>query len=474
MTRRRRGTIIVLTIIAVAVWVWAISVNIAAAVERFASPTGVGTGTCISADCTVARALNQLQCGDTLTLRDGAYTGATGMLLADSSSTPSALVCSSGAPVVVQAQNDGAVSFDGQSTRSVCKFNGTVWWTVLGFDCHHGGATSGNNSTLDVVNAANFTMRRVVAWDASDGPADNLQVGIIRDSADVLIEDSAFFGLAVETFLDFGLNARVTYRRLWIRAEGSNAFPAAPGRGANPVQWNYTQEQHPTPALVENVIAVSCSNRGPCWYGTNWLRHTAQSPFVRVYGYIEYYNGLGLLRSGDVITSDGNYSGILLQDVMVHANGLARSPYGFGSGTNVEAVPPVRQLLATRITSVRGVASGYGSYTISPSGSNVEATTLAGTGFDYQGNNNTARLCFRYANGTYTSTPLWPWPMDARIKAAVAANSGNGSPALVGSAGTGYAAGTPTSEIVSLLGAIPPGCSSAGAPPPAPSGLTVN
>ena len=30
-----------------------------------------------------------------------------------------------------------------------------------------------------------------------------------------------------------------------------------------------------------------------------------------------------------------------------------------------------------------------------------------------------ARICKRYENGVLTSTPLWPWPMDARIRAAL-------------------------------------------------------
>src|SRR5262249_5545682 len=66
-----------------------------------------------------------------------------------------------------------------------------------------------------------------------------------------------------------------------------------------------------------------------------------------------------------------------------------------------------------------------------------------------------ASLCFRYIDGTRTGTPLWPWPMDDRIKAALEVA---GSSALAGSAGPGYAAGTVTSEVASRLGPIPAGC----------------
>jgi hypothetical protein len=138
---------------------------------------------------------------------------------------------------------------------------------------------------------------------------------------------------------------------------------------------------------------------------------------------------------------------------MVHTNGLDEKPYVLRTG---ESEPPVQSRIATRITSIRGaLASTYGTYTVTNA---VESTTVRGTGFDYQGANNTAKLCFRYNGGIYTRTPLWPWPMDNRIKAAIAMNAARGSRQLAGDAGVGYSANTVTSEIVSLLGDIPAPC----------------
>jgi hypothetical protein len=70
-----------------------------------------------------------------------------------------------------------------------------------------------------------------------------------------------------------------------------------------------------------------------------------------------------------------------------------------------------------------------------------------------------ARACLRYQDGTLTRTPLWPWPMDDRIKAALA---WDGAPPLAGSAGPGYAAHTVTSEIVSRYGPLPADCGTGG------------
>jgi hypothetical protein len=83
-----------------------------------------------------------------------------------------------------------------------------------------------------------------------------------------------------------------------------------------------------------------------------------------------------------------------------------------------------------------------------------------------------ARLCHRYVNGTLTEEKLWPWPMDDRIKVALARG---GSQPLSGEAGPGYAAGTVTAEIVARYGPIAAtcGCPPDTTPPAAPRDLVV-
>jgi hypothetical protein len=86
-----------------------------------------------------------------------------------------------------------------------------------------------------------------------------------------------------------------------------------------------------------------------------------------------------------------------------------------------------------------------------------------------------ARNCFEYTGGytaggesatvSLSSTKLWPWRMDDRIKAALARNraAGRGGSALAGGAGSGYQAATVTSEIASRYGPIPAACNRSGA-----------
>jgi hypothetical protein len=96
-----------------------------------------------------------------------------------------------------------------------------------------------------------------------------------------------------------------------------------------------------------------------------------------------------------------------------------------------------------------------------------------------------ARNCYQYRGGVLqdgtggtTATPLWPWPMDDRIKLALARTRalGLGGSPLAGGAGPGYAANTVTSEIASRYGAIPSQCSQAasgGTTPNPPTGLNL-
>jgi hypothetical protein len=73
-----------------------------------------------------------------------------------------------------------------------------------------------------------------------------------------------------------------------------------------------------------------------------------------------------------------------------------------------------------------------------------------------------AQVCKRYENGVLTEMPLWPWPMNDRIKAATAAAGAYRGPCSFSCVG-----GRPvrpaidvTEEIESFLGPIPPQCKS--------------
>jgi outer membrane biosynthesis protein TonB len=66
-----------------------------------------------------------------------------------------------------------------------------------------------------------------------------------------------------------------------------------------------------------------------------------------------------------------------------------------------------------------------------------------------------ASLCYAYRDGNLTSTPLWPWPMNQRIKDAMVQS--------------GRAAVDVTATVQSLFGTIPSACGGTGGSSPAPT-----
>jgi hypothetical protein len=97
------------------------------------------------------------------------------------------------------------------------------------------------------------------------------------------------------------------------------------------------------------------------------------------------------------------------------------------------------------------IGIGGNSYTIGADwqGNNrFQGATLNDVPNPYTGIGGTGPLCFRYVNGVKTNVPLWPWPMDERVKDAIALA---GSSPLAGD-------GTVTGEVESLLGPIPDQC----------------
>ena len=70
-----------------------------------------------------------------------------------------------------------------------------------------------------------------------------------------------------------------------------------------------------------------------------------------------------------------------------------------------------------------------------------------------------ANLCYRYVDGVRTNMPLWPWPMNERIKQATAMAGVYDGPCLNCSGGRAPRIGIDvTADVESLLGRIPDQC----------------
>jgi hypothetical protein len=428
------------------------------AASYYASPTGSGTVCSLDFPCTIKQGIVKVAPGETLYLLDGTYQGAGNVI-----APPVGKSGTSTAPITVQALNDGSVFIDGQFERPVFLLQANSWWIFQGFD-----AGNSVKSVMEIypsggVGSNNNVFRRICASNANpNAPAVNEHVWLIWDSADNLFEDICGFGFGRNTLTDFGSGStRNTFRRVWLRWEG---WPArftsldcyeAPGPA---FQLAYGTSGN---TLIENLISVYNPERQGqfatyscgAMFGAGTLRDPVPAPYS-VQGFIAYgYDNPNVPLNHSWFNYQDAAANIVDYFLDARSQGhvwpfvlacrLGDSPCAPNSGD--------------RITSIRG-ATASNLYLWSLSNFNECTTPEACPNF-YTGDGGPtgtgSRACYRYENGSLSDTPLWPWPMDDRIKAAL---SRAGSSALAGTGGRGYAANTVTSEIVGRYGAIPTQC----------------
>jgi len=420
------------------------------AAERFTSPTGNGTTCSQTSPCDNHTAIRASIPGDIVTMLNGTYRGANHLL--DIGAFASGKSGSNGIPITVRAQNDGAVLIDGQGTALPCYLNGNEWWVFEGFNC-----AESNQSVVLLFESNNNIYRRICAWNAGGS---NDHVWNIWNGNDNLFEDICGFGngrTILTEFSDDATTMRNIYRRFWARWEGWRA-----GTGGPYLVWqmnygtlgNYLVENgigvwgggRPTGGNPGAVIKVLANSGMAFNGGADGHPAGARLLGTLVYGYsaASIVPSVGWLNA----VSGGR---ITLQDVVVLDSGF-NFPHGPVYASCVDAGDCPNAVI-NRVTTVRGAVASTVGDAWSVTGFQ-EAPSLSQRD-PYNTGTSEASLCYRYIDGVRTGTPLWPWPMDDRIKAALELA---GSSPLAGSAAPGYAAGTVTSEVASNLGPIPAAC----------------
>jgi hypothetical protein len=108
---------------------------------------------------------------------------------------------------------------------------------------------------------------------------------------------------------------------------------------------------------------------------------------------------------------------------------------------------------AKNVTTVKHPDAPASTFTQFSGNNRHEGTTVARVPNIFIGTN-AANICKRYVNGILTPEPLWPWPMDQRIKEAIdqarAMQTSPRSPLLTGN--------SVTAEVQALFGEIPSQC----------------
>jgi hypothetical protein len=402
-------------------------------------------------------------------LLGGTYVGSDSMI-----TPPRGLSGTSTNPITVRALRDGDVLIDGQFARVPVSFQyGTNWWVVEGIN-----ARNSIGSVLNVHRSGGISFRRIVAWDVKIDHGNSV-VGIhhtedpLAQGAPILLEDVAAFGTGRKTFDGSQRGDNVTCRRCWGRWEGSTS--QGPKMTFSLVYANYGYR-------CENCIAMWSGESMPETYeierNDGTILPKTNFGVDQPYGLIamdgssladkcknvRLQGSLALVRSSDVVPNNlvgggvlvfGNIGCYTIRHTMaiVQPGGNAHvRGFRLDNGTGISQ-------LAANITSVRSASAGDrlgASWSISGESTGTSLPLVANP---WTTSGAGANLCKQWVNGQPTSQPLWPWPMNDRIKAATASAGAYSGPCPTCSGGRMARKSTDITAIVeSLLGPIPSTC----------------
>jgi parallel beta-helix repeat protein len=466
----------------------------AASCDYYASPAGAGRGTSASDPFRVRDFWAVAAPGKTLCLLDGTYRGADSMITPalDKNGTSSQ-------PIMVKALNDGGVTIDGEFARHPVSVSGD-YWILEGFN-----AKNGSTKVVDI-RGNNNIVRRVVAWDTVFSDA-NGNSGAVFSCQSVgfnnLFEDVAGFGIAASIFSasQNHSDGHCTFRRAWGRLDGggdhdnwSSVFGGALYYNAKRSTCeNCIEELRPDTGLTSYRITNPrgdsnsacpggvCTDGLPPLYGhrnSRWDYEDTQDGDGQMLGSLFYAraganigrilldaagsskctmpSGCAMLWSG---SANVRINSVTYKDVLYffdpnhtkfsRTRGLLMAPHN-----------TTLALTLDRISTVAGNANVINEQW--RRNSVVSASSLSGLN---AANANPwtgtagANLCYRYVNRAKTTTPLWPWPMNERIKAATAASGAYRGPCpnCLGSFPTRTAVDV-TADVEQMLGTIPDSC----------------
>jgi hypothetical protein len=379
---------------------------------------------------------------------------------------PSGLSGTQGRPITVRALNDGAVLIDGQWQRNPVELNNNNWFVLEGFN-----AKNGYDGGVEFTGSHDNVVRRVVVWDTHI--ARNRNTTRIIGSSRNLFEDVGIFGTGRKGLNPYGSSSQNVFRRVWVRFEGS--ITEGPKFG---ISTEYGSSKN---NRFENVLVTWSAESMPQSYT---LTDGSGNPIAgRTYTNYEVQNSGGLVgkdsKASDPCTE------VKLLGVLAYLKASDRWPnkssgaHGMISqGGSGQSCVQIHHTLAVRDGSHPEASRIFGfghssssstnnvqSRSTSISAGNIFGTFSVGTlskgasieaiASPWTSNASGANLCYRYG----TNTPLWPWPMNTRIKNATAsAGRYNGPcPDCVGGRRIRTATDV-TADVESLLGEIPHQC----------------
>jgi hypothetical protein len=434
-----------------------------AACTHYASPAGTGSGASSAQPFKISNFWSVAKPGYTLCLLDGEYTGSASMI-----KPPKDLSGTAAARITVRALNDGKVRINGQGSAYPVQLYYNHYFTIEGINASNSAA-----SVVSISYSNNNIVRRVAAWDAADG---NHSIFGIHNSSYTLLEDVAGWGIARKIFESSQGGNYTTIRRAWGRWEGSHVVGP---------KMTYTLAYNNTHMIVENALGTWSGERmketyvlldyyGNPWTGTGAGTYTNYS-VNQAYGIFgnDGFTGsdknahtklLGSLAY--VRASDRFHPAQAVFVTKIDSMEIAQSAAYIQPGAHTTKKPFAlynlqtatgTNLVARNNTAIGGTSSFYG--TEWKKSALSEGTLLSTVANLFTATTAGANLCLRYQNGTPTTQPLWPWPMNQRIVEATIKS--------------GRTAVDVTATVESMLGTIPSACKATtetgGTTPTAPS-----
>ncbi len=449
-----------------------------------------------------------LQPGDTLYLMDGTYYQTINPSI---NGLP-------GHYIMIKALNDGKAVIDGQSQRDTIDL-GKPWNSGDANDLPNpqgnyfdveGLVAINSNSTVYAVDSRNVILRRDSGYNSNphnnEGIFEVWSKGTPSVPANILIEDSVGAGSARKVFLAYDTYVNVVFRRnfaAWQWWLGDNFcqgyWPQADGIEIYPLAYN-GQPDALNNSIVENNINFglspdygislapnptgngksinSNSYLGDISIGAGMKWDNAQKKFFPApYDYsTSTYNGIqkpskcggqfigfansNTFRGGFVLgASIGTLmKNNLFQDLFAWGNGSVGLTTGAAwdsSSTNNELIR------ATLVNNGQGkppptAGSGADAVATDLTRFSVKKDLMIGIvsgGSPYTGSG--ARLQYRYINGTLSTVPLWPWPMESRIKKEFGDPNLFQANGIVGQVWTNFSVTDTICPILLQYGAVP-------------------
>jgi hypothetical protein len=401
----RQSRLITFIILAIVLGIgWPAALEAQSPCDYFASPNGYGNGFSMASPFSISDFWGVAGPGKTLCLLDGVYTNGNSMI------RPWPYLSGvQGNPITVRAINDGAVLIDGQSNNVPLALHYNDYWVIEGMNL----ANSSSDVAVLYAGADYNIIRRVVAWNAADA---NTGVFGIHYNTGNLLEDVAGFGTARKIFQASYYSNSLTIRRAWGMWNRSTF-------GAWGMDWpkmTYSIAYENYDNTCENCIAtqdIDADSRTDSLYsllGTDWFpgsdNKCANSRYL---GSIAYTTPEQNTSFAFALHSSQGVNCMKFENVAVN---LAEGETTASLQDFTAGFP--RGHAAWNITEIGAGDSSVG-YEWSVSNREKVADVTSATNIWNGGGTMGARICYQYHNGVLTDIPLWPWPMNQRIMAAL-------------------------------------------------------